>query len=112
MIVYKYPVVNGRTALALLTMLQLGKSDCDIEVLLIRFTMSSKNNANKIKTVSYPRHPHLVKGQGHTKVKNVHNMLSHGDTRICQHFVCLCQRAKTSFFYLTFPLIDIYIHLT
>ena len=34
------------------------------------------------------------KGQGYTKVKNVHNMLSHGDTPICQNLVCLCQRAK------------------
>ena len=36
-----------------------------------------------------------IKGQGHTKVKNVQNMLSHGDTHICQNLVCLCQRAKT-----------------
>ena len=39
--------------------------------------------------------PIKVKGQGHTKEKNVHNM-SHGDTPICQNLVCLCQRAKTS----------------
>ena len=36
-------------------------------------------------------------GQGHTKVKNVYNMLSHGDTPVCQNFVFLCQRAKTSY---------------
>ena len=32
-----------------------------------------------------------VKGQGHTKVKNVHNMLSQGDTPIGQNLVCLPQ---------------------
>ena len=43
-----------------------------------------------------PTYRSKVKGQGHTKDKNVHNMLSHGDTPICQNLVCLCQRAKTS----------------
>ena len=37
-----------------------------------------------------------VKGQGHNKVKNIHNMLSDGDTTICKNLVCPCQRAKTS----------------
>ena len=37
-----------------------------------------------------------VKRQCHSKVKNVHNRLSHGDTPICQNLVCLCKRAKTS----------------
>ena len=32
-----------------------------------------------------------IRDRGHTKVKNVHNMLSHGDTPICQNFVYLCQ---------------------
>ena len=44
-----------------------------------------------------PPNTHIkVKSQGYTKVKNVQNMLSHGDTPICQNLVCLCQRAKTS----------------
>ena len=37
----------------------------------------------------------LVKGQGHTKLKNVQNMLSHGHTPIWQNFACLYQREKT-----------------
>ena len=37
-----------------------------------------------------------VKSQRHTKVKNVYNMMSLGDTTICQNLVCLCPRAKTS----------------
>ena len=44
----------------------------------------------------------IVKGQGHTKVKNVYNMLSHGDTPICQNLVCLCQRAKDNLVGLNF----------
>ena len=50
------------------------------------------NFKTKIRTVS--KTPFT--SQGHTKVKNVHNMLSHGDTLICQNLICLCQRAKTS----------------
>ena len=30
------------------------------------------------------------------KCKNVHNMLFHSKTPICQNLVCVCQRAKTS----------------
>ena len=57
-------------------------------------------NVNKIKTVNkthleYPHTPtYRSKFKAHTKVKNVHNMLSLGYTNICQNLVCLCQRAK------------------
>ena len=31
-----------------------------------------------------PRHPHIVKGQGHTEVRNVFDIFSHGDTAMNQ----------------------------
>ena len=35
-------------------------------------------------TKDTPRHPHIGQRSKSYKVKNVHNMLSHGDTPICQ----------------------------
>ena len=63
---------------------------------IIKSSKKDKQDKNWVKLTKDSPATHIqVKGQVDTKVKNVHNMLFHGDTPIGQNFVCLCQRAKT-----------------